>query len=49
MIFNILFDQKFDVSEEEVERALLNDDPYDQLSIAYHLILDSKRRQENCK
>ena len=38
---------KFDVSEEEVERALLNDDPYDQLSIAYHLILDSKRRQEN--
>ena len=36
-------------SEEEVERALLNDDPYDQLSIAYHLILDSKRRQENCK
>ncbi|XP_076084565.1 5'-AMP-activated protein kinase catalytic subunit alpha-2-like isoform X10 [Mytilus galloprovincialis] len=37
---------KYDVSEEEVERALLNGDPYDQLSIAYHLILDNKRRQD---
>ncbi|XP_064626154.1 5'-AMP-activated protein kinase catalytic subunit alpha-2-like isoform X2 [Lineus longissimus] len=38
--------QKFDVQDEEVHRALLNGDPHDQLSIAYHLIIDNKRLEE---
>lgn len=35
--------EKFGVSEAELHSALLNDDPYDQLRIAYHLITDNKR------
>ncbi|KAK3090223.1 hypothetical protein FSP39_010184 [Pinctada imbricata] len=34
---------KFGASEYDVQSALLSDDPHDQLSIAYHLILDNKR------
>jgi len=33
---------KFCVEVEEVHRALLNDNPHDQLYIAYHLILDNQ-------
>ncbi|XP_033736754.1 5'-AMP-activated protein kinase catalytic subunit alpha-2-like isoform X4 [Pecten maximus] len=35
--------EKFNVTEMEVNRALMSGDPYDQLSIAYHLILDNNR------
>ena len=37
------FLQKFGVEENDVHSALLSSDPYDQLSIAYHLIVDNKR------
>ncbi|XP_005096925.1 5'-AMP-activated protein kinase catalytic subunit alpha-2 [Aplysia californica] len=33
---------KFSVEETEVHRALLTDNPHDQLYIAYHLILDNQ-------
>ena len=35
--------QKFGVTEYEVQRALLSNDPHDQLNIAYHLIVDNRR------
>ena len=38
----LLSPQKFSVEETEVHRALLDDNPHDQLYIAYHLILDNK-------
>ncbi|XP_053395280.1 5'-AMP-activated protein kinase catalytic subunit alpha-2-like isoform X4 [Mercenaria mercenaria] len=38
---------KFGVSEYEVESAILNGDPMDQLVIAYSLIMDNKRNLEN--
>ncbi|XP_060574978.1 5'-AMP-activated protein kinase catalytic subunit alpha-2-like isoform X16 [Ruditapes philippinarum] len=38
---------KFGVSEYEVEAAILNGDPMDQLVIAYSLIMDNKRNLEN--
>ena len=31
------------VTEKEVQSALLGGDPHDQLKIAYHLIIDNKR------
>jgi 5'-AMP-activated protein kinase catalytic alpha subunit len=31
------------VSENEVHNALMSGDPHDQLSIAYHLIIDNRR------
>lgn len=37
-----LFVQKFSVEEVEVHKALLADNPHDQLYIAYHLILDNQ-------
>lgn len=41
--------QKFGVSEYEVEAAILNGDPMDQLVIAYSLIMDNKRIIDNSK
>ncbi|XP_055885586.1 5'-AMP-activated protein kinase catalytic subunit alpha-2-like isoform X2 [Biomphalaria glabrata] len=38
--------EKFNVDETEVHRALLNDNPHDQLYIAYHLILDNQLMHE---
>ncbi|WAR22892.1 AAPK2-like protein [Mya arenaria] len=38
---------KFGVSEYEVEAAILNGDPMDQLVIAYNLIMDNKRIIDN--
>jgi len=35
--------EKFGVQERDVNTALLSGDPHDQLSIAYHLIVDNKR------
>ncbi|XP_061191498.1 5'-AMP-activated protein kinase catalytic subunit alpha-2-like isoform X5 [Saccostrea echinata] len=35
--------EKFGVTEYEVQRALLSNDPHDQLNIAYHLIVDNRR------
>ena len=35
--------EKFGVNERDVNTALLSGDPHDQLSIAYHLIVDNKR------
>jgi len=35
--------EKFEVTEKEVQSALLGGDPHDQLKIAYHLIIDNKR------
>ncbi|XP_055342683.1 5'-AMP-activated protein kinase catalytic subunit alpha-2-like isoform X2 [Paramacrobiotus metropolitanus] len=35
--------EKFGVEDQDVHAALLSSDPYDQLSIAYHLIVDNKR------
>ncbi|XP_021967995.1 5'-AMP-activated protein kinase catalytic subunit alpha-2 isoform X2 [Folsomia candida] len=35
--------EKFGVSENEVHNALMSGDPHDQLSIAYHLIIDNRR------
>lgn len=31
------------MTEYEVQRALLSNDPHDQLNIAYHLIVDNRR------
>ncbi|KAK7100909.1 5'-AMP-activated protein kinase catalytic subunit alpha-2-like isoform X2 [Littorina saxatilis] len=39
--------EKFGVPESEVHRAILDDDPHDQLYIAYHLILDNKRLSDD--
>lgn len=41
--------QKFGVTEFEVEAAILNGDPMDQLVIAYSLIMDNKRLLDNSK
>lgn len=38
--------EKFGVCEREVHSALLSGDPHDQLAIAYHLILDNKRIED---
>ncbi|CAG5117787.1 unnamed protein product [Candidula unifasciata] len=38
--------EKFNVEEVEVHRALLADNPHDQLYIAYHLILDNQLMHE---
>ncbi|KFM77241.1 5'-AMP-activated protein kinase catalytic subunit alpha-2, partial [Stegodyphus mimosarum] len=38
--------EKFCVTEREVHSALLSGDPHDQLAIAYHLILDNKRIED---
>lgn len=38
--------EKFTVTEKEVTSALLCGDPHDQLSIAYHLIVDNKRIED---
>lgn len=38
--------QKFAVCERDVNSALLSGDPHDQLSIAYHLIVDNKRIED---
>lgn len=38
--------QKFGVSEKEIHNALLSGDPHDQLGIAYHLIVDNKRIED---
>ncbi|CAF1341967.1 unnamed protein product [Adineta steineri] len=35
--------EKFNVTESEVQDALMINDPHDQLGIAYHLIIDNKR------
>lgn len=37
---------KFGVSEQDVHDAVLQGDPHDQLNIAYHLIIDNKRIEE---
>jgi len=39
--------QKFGATEYEVEAAILNGDPMDQLVIAYNLIIDNKRIVDN--
>lgn len=38
--------QKFSVSDKEVQHALLSGNPHDQLAIAYHLIVDNKRIED---
>lgn len=38
--------EKFAVLERDVNSALLSGDPHDQLSIAYHLIVDNKRIED---
>ncbi|GFX48367.1 5'-AMP-activated protein kinase catalytic subunit alpha-2 [Trichonephila clavipes] len=38
--------EKLSVTEREVHSALLSSDPHDQLAIAYHLILDNKRIED---
>lgn len=35
--------EKFQVTDQEVHAALLSGDVHDQLSIAYHLVLDNKK------
>lgn len=41
--------EKFNVKPVEVHNALLSADPHDQLTIAYHLIVDNKRIDEAAK
>ena len=41
--------QKCDVSEHDVQRALLSGDPQDQLVIAYNLVIDNKRIADESK
>lgn len=38
--------EKFGVIERDVKAALLSGDPHDQLAIAYHLIMDNKRIED---
>ncbi|XP_054161536.1 5'-AMP-activated protein kinase catalytic subunit alpha-2-like [Oppia nitens] len=38
--------EKFGVTDKEVHSALLSGDPHDQLGIAYHLIVDNKRIED---
>lgn len=38
--------EKFSVQEKELHSALLSGDPHDQLAIAYHLIVDNKRIED---
>ena len=38
--------EKFAVAERDVNTALLSGDPHDQLAIAYHLIVDNKRIED---
>lgn len=38
--------EKFSVSDKEVHNALLSGNPHDQLAIAYHLIVDNKRIED---
>lgn len=38
--------EKFGVNERDVKQALLSGDPHDQLAIAYHLIVDNKRIED---
>lgn len=38
--------QKFTVTDKEVQHALLSGNPHDQLAIAYHLIVDNKRIED---
>jgi len=40
---------KFNVAPDEVHSALLSEDPQDQLSIAYHLLIDNKRLSEEAE
>ncbi|UYV80642.1 PRKAA1 [Cordylochernes scorpioides] len=42
---NVVCD-KFGVTDKEVRGALLSGDPHDQLAIAYHLIVDNKRIED---
>lgn len=44
--FSLIIFQKFGVTEKEVQNALLSGDPHDQLAIAYHLIVDNKRIED---
>lgn len=37
---------KFGVSEQDVHEAIMAGDPHDQLNIAYHLIMDNKRIED---
>lgn len=37
---------KFGVSEQDVHDAIMTGDPHDQLNIAYHLIMDNKRIED---
>jgi 5'-AMP-activated protein kinase catalytic alpha subunit len=41
-----LLSQKFLVQENEVHSALLSGDPHNQLAIAYNLIVDNKRIED---
>ncbi|GFR78677.1 non-specific serine/threonine protein kinase, partial [Elysia marginata] len=41
--------EKFNVDEREVHKALLADNPHDQLYIAYHLIMDNMIMHEEMK
>ena len=38
--------QKFGVTDKEVHSSLLSGDPHDQLAIAYNLIIDNKRIED---
>lgn len=38
--------EKFTVTDKEVQHALLSGNPHDQLAIAYHLIVDNKRIED---
>lgn len=46
---HLCYIQKFNVEDYEVQRALLEGDPMDQLCIAYHLILDNNRIADQSK
>ncbi|XP_064476718.1 5'-AMP-activated protein kinase catalytic subunit alpha-2-like isoform X2 [Ornithodoros turicata] len=39
--------EKFGVSDKEVHSALLSGNPHDQLAIAYHLVVDNKRIEDD--
>jgi len=43
---SIFIIKKFAVSDKEVHNALLSGNPHDQLAIAYHLIVDNKRIED---
>jgi len=40
---------KFNVNEQDVNDAVMKGDPHDQLYIAYHLIIDNKRIEEEAR